>query len=71
MKPAEVGPEHVLNAASLSVLYEPFCLLTPSGNLDVPFGAGACTLGVYRFIWCGESRSAVKASTRNPPPPMC
>jgi hypothetical protein len=33
------------------------------GNLDVTFGAGACTLDVSSFIWCGEYRSAVKVST--------
>jgi hypothetical protein len=32
-------------------------------NLEVPFGAGACTLDLCRFIWCGECRSAVKVST--------
>jgi hypothetical protein len=27
------------------------------------------TLGLCRFIWCGEYRSAVKVSTCNTPPP--
>jgi hypothetical protein len=39
--------------------------LRPLTNLEVPFGAGACTLELCRFIWCGEYRSAVKVSTCN------
>jgi hypothetical protein len=37
-------------------------------NLEVPHGAGACTLELCRFIWCGEDRSAVKVSTCNTNP---
>jgi hypothetical protein len=37
-------------------------------NLEVPHGAGACTLDLCRFIWCGEYRSAVKVSTCNTNP---
>jgi hypothetical protein len=42
--------------------------LRPLTNLEVPFGAGACTLELCRFIWCGEYRSAVKVSTCNTNP---
>jgi hypothetical protein len=42
--------------------------LRPLTNLEVPFGAGACTLKLCRFIWCGEYRSAVKVSTCNTNP---
>jgi hypothetical protein len=38
-------------------------------NLDVPFGAGACTLKLCRIIWCGKYLSAVTVSTSNNPPP--
>jgi hypothetical protein len=43
-------------------------LLRPLANLDVPFGAGACTWELRRLIWCGEYRSAVKVSTRSDAP---
>jgi hypothetical protein len=43
--------------------------LRPLTNLEIPFGAGACTLELCRFIWCGEYRSAVKVSTCNTTPP--
>jgi hypothetical protein len=42
--------------------------LRPLTNLEVPHGAGACTLELCRFIWCGEYRSAVKVSTCNTNP---
>jgi hypothetical protein len=42
--------------------------LRPLISLDVPFGAGACTLDSRRCIRCGEYRSAVKVSTCNNPP---
>jgi hypothetical protein len=28
--------------------------LRPLTNLEAPLGAGACTLELCRFIWCGE-----------------
>jgi hypothetical protein len=43
--------------------------LRPLTNLEVPHGAGACTLELCRFIWYGEYRSAVKVSTCNTTPP--
>jgi hypothetical protein len=45
--------------------------LRPLTNLEVPRGAGACTLEFCRLIWCGVYRSAVKVSiiTQPPPPP--
>jgi hypothetical protein len=41
-------------------------LLTPLAYLDVPLGAGACTLELCPVIWCGEYRSAVKEVTIPP-----
>jgi hypothetical protein len=53
-----------------AVVHKQGALLTPSANLDVPLGAGACTLELCRVIWCGEYRSGVKASTCNNPTPL-
>jgi hypothetical protein len=36
-------------------------------NLDVPLGAGACTLELRRVIWFGEYRSAVNVFACTPP----
>jgi hypothetical protein len=45
--------------------------LRPLTSLDVTYRAGACTLGSYRFFWCGESRTELNTTTSNNPPPHC